>query len=414
MKGLQSVFVLALFMFIGMHVSAKDNRSYAMSMKVFKVVESANKLMEENQSDQAIAELNKALEKRTSQYEKAQLNYLLGSFYYRLSDEDNALRYFEKVLESEGGMPELLYKQALRTLVQMHMVQENYQKARQFGLKLVDVGEVPDADSFALLVQANYKLEKWQDALDAAQTALSIETENGKIPTENVLLLINAVHFEQKAMNKMVGVLELLIKHYPKASYILYLASVYGQLDEQQKQTVLMESLYENGQLQEGSQIRNLASLYIAEKVPFKGARLLEQAIADEKVEASERNLEMLAQAWRLAAEDDRAIDALGKAAALSDEGDLYLRKAYLQFDKARFKDAEKTIMLAMDKGLEKDKKGEAWLLLGMARFNLKRFSDAIAACENARGFESSKKLATNWIAYISTEEQKYQSLLGE
>ena len=402
-----------LTLFTCVQVSAKDKKTYAMSMKVFKVIEGANLLMEENKPSEAIETLKDALEKRASKYEKAQLNYLLGSFYYRQSDEKNALAYFEKVTAFKDGMPELLYKQSLKTLVQMHMVQENYAKAREYALILVEVGELPEPDNYALLAQANYKLQMWPEALGAAKTALSLETDAGKKPTENTLLLINAVYFEQKSMNDMVGVLELLIKHYPKASYVLYLSSVYGQLEQQQKQTVLMESLYENGHLDQGSQLRNLASLYIAEKVPFKGAVLLEKAIESEKIEGSVRNLEMLAQAWRLAAEDNRAIDVLGKAAALSDDGNLYLRQAYLQFDKARFKDTERTILLSMDKGLDEEKKGEAWLLLGMTRFNLKRFSEAIIACENAREFESSKKLAANWIAYISTEEEKYNALLS-
>ena len=413
---MKRVFILifcALSFVIGTQSVARDKQTYAMSMKVFKIIESANLLMEENKPAEAIETLTDALEKRASKYEKAQLNYLLGSFYYRQSDEANALVYFEKVIAFKDGMPELLYQQSLKTLVQMHMVQENYAKAREFALILVDVGELPQPDNYALLAQANYKLERWPEALAAANIALSLEMQAGKTPTENTLLLINAVHFEQKSMEEMVGVLELLIKHYPKASYILYLSSVYGQLDQQQKQTVLMESLYENGHLDQGSQLRNLASLYIAEKVPFKGAVLLEKAIESEKVKGTVRNLEMLAQAWRLAAEDDRAIEVLGKAAEISDDGELYLRQAYLQFDKARFKQAERTIMLSMDKGLEAEKKGEAWLLLGMTRFNLKRFSEAIIACENAREFESSKKLAANWIAYISTEEEKYNALLS-
>lgn len=393
---------------------ARDKKSYAMSMKVFKVIEQANLLMEEKQSEEALELLNKALEKRPSKYEKAQIRYLIGSYYYRLSDEPNALKYFELVLESKDGMPELLYKQALRTLVQMHMVQENYVKARENAMVLVTVGEIPDAGNYALLAQANYKLEKWQEALDAANSALELEKLAGKDPSENLLLLANAVYFETKAMDKMIGTLELLVRYYPKASYLLYLSSVYGQLEQQDKQTALMESLYENGYLKEGSQLRNLASLYIAEKVPYKGAMVLQDAIEKEKVEGSVRNYEMLAQAWRLAAENDKAILALDSAAKLSDDGDLYLRKGYLLFDKAMYKEAKKAVHQALDKGVDDEKKGEAWLLLGMSRFNLKEFTDAIVACEKASEYDSSKKLAKSWISYISTEERKYNSMLAE
>lgn len=394
--------------------NAKDRKTYAMSMKVFKEIEGANLLMEENKSDEAIEKLNKALDKKISKYEKAQLRYLLGSYYYRLSDEENALKYFELVLESKDGMPELLYKQSLKTLVQMHMVQENYQQARDYAVVLVGIGEEPEASNYALLAQANYKLEIWPEALEAGLRGMELEQLKGKDPSENLLLLVNAVYFETRAMDKMLGILELLVRYYPKASYLLYLSSVYGQLDMQDKQTVIMESLHESGHLKDGSQLRNLASLYIAEKVPYKGALLLESAIREEKIEASMRNYEMLAQAWRLAAEDAKAILALDSAARLSEDGDLFLRKAYLQFDRAAYNDAQSSIHLAMDKGLEGEKQGEAWLLLGMTRFNLKQFSEAIQACEKATDFDESVSLAKSWINYISNEERKYNALLAD
>lgn len=402
---------MALLLTISFGSSAKDKKTYAMSLSVFKYIEKANLLVEEGTPDEALTLLKGALEKRASKYEKAQLHTLMGSIYYRNTDEANAYTSFTKVLESAGGMPLMMHQQTLKTLSQLSMVKEDYVKAKDFCEELIAISEEKKQMDYALLAQAYFKLEEWEHSLNAALLGLETADLNKKIPNENLLLLLNAVHYEMQAMPKMVGVLEMLIKHYPKKTYILYLASVYGQLDQLSKQTVLMESLYEDGKITEGSQLRNLASLYMSEKVPYKGALILEKAINEGVLEADRRNFEMLSQAWRLASHRPESIVALGKAAKLSEDGKNYLQKAYLHFDSAQWAEAEKSIYLSFDKGLEDDFEGEAWLLLGMTRFNMKYFDKGIEACEEAKKFSKSAKLAKQWISYISTEKDKYNAL---
>lgn len=98
---------------------------------------------------------------------------------------------------------------------------------------------------------------------------------------------------------------------------MLYVASVYGQLERLDKQTVLMESSYEGGHISEGSQLRNLASLYMSEKAPYKGAIVLEKALNRGPLAATASNFQILAQAWRFTADRDKAILTLNQAAKL-------------------------------------------------------------------------------------------------
>ncbi|MDC0603619.1 tetratricopeptide repeat protein [Aliiglaciecola sp.] len=393
-------------------VFAKQGKSYAMSLKVFKKMEQANLLVEEKKFLEALEILNEQLEKRSSKYEKAQIHSLIGSIHYRNSDQQSAIEAFERVLQSAGGMPIVLHTQTLKTLAQLSLVMENYQQARDYCQQIISIaGETLKPMDYALLAQANYKLEDWEAALDAALKGRSLALSMEKKPDENLLLLLNAVHFELQQIDKMREVLEEMIRYYPKTSYMLYLASVYGQLDRLDKQTVLMESLYEDGRIKDASQLKNLASLYMSEKTPYKGALVLDKALRNEQLKATARNFEMLAQAWRLAAEREKAIIALGQAAELSDDGDNYLQKAYLHFDMAQWRKTSEALMLGFDKGLTKRLEGEAWLLLGMARFKMKRYEQAIQACERAKDFKKAAKHAEQWIAYISTEKRKIESM---
>ncbi|WP_100641726.1 tetratricopeptide repeat protein [Alteromonas facilis] len=395
--------------------AAKGKKTYAMSLPVFKAVESINQLVDEENEQEALSVLEETLNRsRLSRYEQAQLWYLKGTILYRTKGEAASMPAFSQVLEYEGGIPVFLHMRVLKTLMQLNMVQENYVAARDLGAKLVEVAEVPSSDDWALLAQANYKLGDWNAALSGVFKAREIDQLAGNIPKENLLLLQNAVYFELKQLDNMIETLVLLIKHYPKSTYILYLASIYGQNDRLDKQTVLMESLYEAGKLKESSQLLNLASLYMSEKVPIKAAQLIEQELSSGRLKETQRNFEMLSQAWRLAAEVDESMVALERAASMAEDGELYMRLAYMHYDVAQWREAETVARTALDKGLDPEHLGEAWLLIGMTRYNVNAFDSAIQACEKAAQHSKSRDLAQRWISYISKEQEKYKAMRGE
>jgi tetratricopeptide (TPR) repeat protein len=395
------------------HLLAKEKETYAMSMKVFKKMEKANLLVEEENFPEALSVLEELLQTRTSKYEKAQINSLIGLIHYRNSDQSSALEAFARVLESAGNMPLALHQQTLKTLTQLSMIKEDYRKSKQYCEQLIAIAEQPSQLDYALLAQSNYKLDDWDAALAAALDGRKLAYEQQKSPDENLLLLLNAIYYEKQEMHQMPAVLQEIIKHYPKSSYLLYLASVYGQLDQSDRQLILMESLYEDGRIDKGPQLRNLVSLYMSEKVPYKGALVLQKALDSGLVDSDSKNWALLAQAWRMAAQREQAIEAITQAAKLSEDGKNYLQAAYMYFDLAQWQGAERALMSGFDKGLDDKTSGEAWLLLGMTRFKMHQFETAIEACEKAKKFKKSAKHAEQWIEYIANEKTKFESMQG-
>lgn len=391
--------------------STKTESPHAMSLKIYKKLEEANELIEEGDNVAALELLAETLEKRLSKYERAQIWYLTGSIHYKMEKEDQAITAFTKVLDAEGKIPIFLELNTLKTLTQMNMVRENYDLALDYCTKLIERSEVPKAKDYGLKAQVYYKLERWEEVLGALKQAHDIDTLAGRNPNENLLVLQNATYFQLQDMENMVSTLEVLLKHYPKTTYLLYLSSVYGQLEETDKQTVLMESLYENEKLANGSQLVNLASLFLSSKVPYKAAKLMENGIDDGRIKASKKHYEMLSQAWRMAAEPQRSADALEFAADLSEDGMLHLQRAYIQYDMTQWENTKLSVHKALDKGVEEDRIGEAWLLVGMSNFNLMKFEDAIEACQRASEYKESKRLAEQWISYISSEQAKLEAL---
>lgn len=412
MKWLNVLVVLCALLSASQGNLVAAEKSYSISIKIFKSLENVYELVELEQHEEALVILQELLEKRLTLYEKAQIYSLMGSVYYKESDLPLAISSFKKVLESEDDMPLALHVRTLKTLSQLNLVIEDYQQARTYCEKVISIaGDILKPIDYTLLAQANYKLEDWEPALQAAIDGRNLALSQQLKPKENLLLLLNAIHFELGQLEKMTGVLEELIRNYPKTNYMLYLASVYGQLERLDKQTVLMESLYEDGRITEGAQLRNLASLYLSEQAPYKGAVVLEKALQSGALEANAKNFEMLAQAWRFSAEREKAIVSLGEAAKLSDSGDNYLHKAYMHFDMAQWQDAEESLKAGFKQGISEKLLGEAWLLMGMTLFKMKEYDNAIKACEQAKNYQKSAKNAGQWISYISGEQRKVESM---
>ncbi|MCF6301140.1 MAG: hypothetical protein L3J52_08495, partial [Proteobacteria bacterium] len=219
-------------------------------------------------------------------------------------------------------------------------------------------------------------------------------------------------YYETNNYQGMLGVLQELIKHYPKDNYIVSLAGVYSELDDTKKQMVLTEVLYEKGYLANKSHIENLANLYMMHDLPYKAAVLLEKEMASKNIEENDKRLELLAQAWFLARDDDKAIPALEKAANLTKDGELYLRLAQSYMNVESWKKATTAIKKALQKGVKRP--DSANLLLGSTYLNQKSFKMAKNAFQNAAKDKRSSKAAGQWLRYVNNELERRQSLEQE
>ena len=165
-----------------------------------------------------------------------------------------------------------------------------------------------------------------------------------------------------------------------------------------------MEPLYERGSLTNVTHMVNLASLYLMHDIPIKAARLLDDELESERLEATQRNLDMLAQAWLLSGHPDRAVDPMQSAARLDEDGRGYMNLARTYMSLLRWKEAEESVRQALKKGGLRSV-GDARLMLGMAQFNQKNFRDARRAFAQAGQEPKTEKLARQWLAYLEREE---------
>ena len=381
----------------------KTKETVAMSQQVYEDLSEIQELIEAKDYATAQRKTDELRGKKNlSDYERAQIWNITAYSYYLQERYADAIKAYDQVL-AQPGLPEALLQSTLKTKSQLMFTQEDYEGALEVIRELIAIIPEPSADVLMIEGQALFQLARYDEALVPIKTAIDMYRDQGQKPKENWLLLLRVIYFEQKDYENMIEVVKELIAYYPKDTYILTLAGIYSELGDTKKQLALTEVLYEKGYLNTASHITNLANLYLLHGLPYKAAILLEKEMNAQIVEANERNLRLLSQAWYQAREDQKAIPPLERAADISKDGELYVRLAQAHINLENWGDAAEAAREALRIGGLK-RSDQASIMLGMALFNQKRLEQARRAFEVAQRDNRSRRAAEQWIAYVDSE----------
>ncbi|WP_143047948.1 tetratricopeptide repeat protein [Thalassotalea agarivorans] len=353
-------------------------------------------------------EVLKQVESRINQlnaYERAMLWNFYGFMYYGDDDITNAIASFEKVV-AEDAIPDSLYNATLYSLAQLAMQQQDYDKTLDFLTRWqTSINKPLKPMQQVLFAQAHYQNKNYLKASDYVNLAVAQSEEAGELPKENWLILQRAAFYELKQPHKVTEVMEKLVRLYEKPQYWVQLAGMYGETEQEDKQLAVMETAYQAGYLTKQSQLVGLAQLYMFHDVPYKAAALLKTSMASGSVVSNEKHLALTAQAYIAAKEEQKAIAPLKQATALAKHGkyDAMLAQTYLNME--QWQHAINFAGSALTKG-QLDREGDMHLVDGMARFNLAQYDQAIVAFEQAKAFDGSEKMATQWTKYVLREKQ--------
>ncbi len=341
---------------------------------------------------------------KLTQYESSQVWNIEAYVYYLKEDYKKAIATYNEVLKYEN-LAEAVIQSTLKTVAQLHFIREEYQPAIVAVSRLISRLDHPDISLYMLQGQAYYQLKEYDKALAPIKSAIDVDKSAGKIPKENTLLLLRAIYYEKKDFKNMVSVLKEVIQHYPKDSYLYSLAAIYSELGQTKKQMALTEVLFEKGYIEGEKHAVNLANLYLLHNLPYKAAQLLQREVDNKRVQANERNLRLLSQAWYQAREDKKAIPPMQRAAEQSEKGELYIRLAQSYLNLEQWSKAVKAIEQGLKKGGIK-KPDTANIMLGTALFNLKELGKARKAFTTvaASKTKGNSKTAKTWLAFLNSE----------
>ena len=400
------IILLCLLLGLAQTGIAKD-KVMGMSKKTSDAINVVQLLLDEEQWAQSMQNLDKLLQGKLNNYERAHVLNMKGFALYQMDDMEPALATYEQALLLED-LPDSQVRALLTTVSQLALVVEDYPAAERFALRLISSPgrNPPGAMSHVILAQAYIGQEQYAKAEAPLLRAINMQREKGTVPRENWMSMLSAVYFHLEDYESMRDVLYEMVELYPKERYLINLAALHGQLGETDKQLALIESLLDDQRLQREHHLLSLANLFLAHKLPYKAAALLETEMDAERIESSQQNLELQSQAWYLAGEEQKAIPPLAAAAAIAEDGELYLRVARLYMDIYDWKNAEIAAKAAAEKGGLRDP-GGAWLLQGMALARANELERARKAFKRALEYEDNKKWAKQWLRFVDNEERR-------
>ena len=398
----------------------ETRRTPALRNKVYERLAEAQTLAEAKDYVGAAAILNDMIsedgKKALNSYELANVYNLHAFLSYANENYSQSLRYYGQVV-AQPDIPLAMEINTRFTISQLYFVQEKWQQGIDALLIWFEMNEKPNAGAYVLLAQGYYQVKRYDLALDNVETAIAMHEVEGKLPKEQWYNLARFLYFDKEDFDSALDVLNTLIIYYPKKQYWVQASHLYGEKKDEPRQLALMEAAYEQGFLDRSSELVTMAYLYLNAEVPYYAGAVIEKGFSDELVEGKSKNYELAGSAWAQAQEVAKSIPMMEKAAAKSEEGELYVRLGNVYLDGDQFQKSADSIIKGLNRGSVK-RPDQARLALGMAYFNLGDYDEArkafrAAGKEGARRkeWERSREMAQQWIAYVTSEENRQREL---
>jgi tetratricopeptide (TPR) repeat protein len=343
------------------------------------------------------------------EYLQAVLHQALAQVEWSRENLDSSLDHFERAVKLDS-LPDQPHFALMYQIAQLYYMNERYQDALE-RLDLWFCKSPPESiKSAAYVLQASIyaQQENYIAALKAIETAIAMD-EN---PKESWYQIKLAAHYELEQYPQAAETLEIIIIHWPdKKAYWLQLSQIYFKLKQDEKALAVLALAYRRNMLDKQSDITYLSSLYSNSDVPYKAAGVLEKGINDGIVEPTQYHWTVVADGWYAAEELERSLLAFEKAGRASADGKIDLRRGYILIDLERWQDALAALNDAIEKGgLTRPQTGEAYLLRGMAQFNLGNFDSASSDWGKAASSDRHKESARQWMNHMREERRRKAS----
>ena len=377
---------------------------------------------------EALAVLTR-MEQRSRRYngnERGQIHNLLAYVNYELDDIEKTIYHYEQVLAQVPDITEVVENTTLQQLSKLYFQEGNkyegeqalsyYRKALQMMQEWLVRNENPGPEAHFYVAQIFYQMKDFPSAIDRLELVVSIARERGMKVKESWWTMLQYLYFEEENWPKVIEILEILVKDFPKRAYWVNLASVYGETDQSEKQLWTLEAAHVGGYLDRESDLRTYGGLLLQHEIPNRASKYLQAGFDDEIIESNVTNLQTLGQAYQIGQDVDKAIPVFEEAAGIAEDGTTYDRLSSLYLEKDEFQKCVSAADNALDKGGLK-KPVATKITKGICEFNLDRLTAArrtfVELRREARQdrLRTEERTAGQWINYIDNEQKRRREL---
>jgi Tfp pilus assembly protein PilF len=336
---------------------------------------------------------------RLSPYERSRVEQIWSGIEYSEGDYGAAREHLQQAINA-GGFSEREVSQAKYQIAQIYMAEENWQEGAAALEEWFRTAAEPNSSAYYLLAAAYYQMEDLDAALEPAKKAVELAAQ----PQPSWIELLLALYLTRENYDAALPLLEQLIAMEPQEkNHWLRLSSLYQQQEEYAQALAALQIAHNAGFLEQGSEYERLSDMLRFNDIPYRAARVLQDAMENDQVEADSETYEKLANAWIQARDFEEAIPPLTRAAELSDSGDLFMRLGQVQIQREQWQEAADALQQGLQKGDLEDA-GQANLLMGIALFNLDRLGDARQYFQRASRSEQHGDMARDYIKLIDSK----------
>jgi len=388
----------------------RDVRTGTLDEVTWKQLNAVYEDVGEERYDEAYESLRRLLARAgRDPYLQAILNQALAQVEWSRGNYDPALQYFEKAVEIDA-LPNQTHFALMYQIAQLYFMKERYLEALdRLALWFCTVPpEKVTSAAYVLKASIHARQEDFPAVLEAIDAAITMDED----PKEPWYQLELAAHYELEQYPQAAETLEVLISKWPdKKLYWVQLSQIYYRLKQDERALAVLALAYRKGLLDKQSDLTYLSSLYSNANVHYKAAEVLEQGIRNGVVQPGKLHWTLVADAWYAAEELEKSLAAYEEAGRLADDGLTDLRRGYILIDLERWPAALEALNRALEKGgLNEAQSGEAYLLRGMAQFNLGNFDSASTDWGRAGRYERSREAARQWLNHLEEERRRRAS----
>ena len=167
----------------------------------------------------------------------------------------------------------------------------------------------------------------------------------------------------------------------------------------------LLQTAIDKKVMDDASARNQLIRLYAWQGLPYRGARLLEAAMAKGQMKQSAENRQLLAQLWEGAREWSQAVDSWQQLANQHGQPKAAMRAAELLLQQGKT-DAAMT-QLAAIKSVKGEQGNRAKALLVQAHLNKEQYAQALELARELQQQDNWQQKATSWVNYIRTQSEE-------
>lgn len=381
--------------------SEEEQANRTLSSRVGQSVQTAVEQQDEEDWAGMISTLTPLIDTELTAYERSIVLRLRATAYYNQDNLQQATRDFLGVLETGALVQE--EANTLRINVgQLYMAQENVNEGiRQFELA-IENGATLNTRLAKMLATAYAQADRYADGLRYAEQFYRDASDK----TVNDFNLMQFYYNQLDRPEDELRVIRDALSAYPgeRRSW-QNLVSMFARLDREEDAFEANKLMYLNGLFEECEEVYRLAQYYSAFDNPYRGGRILERAINAGRCEGDVEQLERLGNMWRQAAEFDLAIPVVERLARETGSSEWSLRLAEAHYQLNNYAEAEPAFVEAIDRGgLSSRENGDAWVLLGTARFQQGNLQQALQAFREGRNFPSARVQANGWIEFVNSQ----------